>query len=673
MSTSRPTNAHIHVIPKNDKGGDDKIIGDLHGNRECLEAVLEQIGPGDRLFIAGDLTDRGEDSPGVIRTIIENNAKSDAGKIYCIRGNHEDLCLDALSGLEIRASQLKKTAETKVQEWIPKLKETPSENLDLPDLLIKAHVKNGGDWLVKLFYEELTSTPNKIMIDANNNITYADDSSVKMIKDYMSSLPYIMHVEGTQLFNVVHADMPINDAELQRRIHSGEGLSDREIKHAIWVREGKKGEPIQDVGNNKNSCAKYTGHSITTQGARPTRDETNTVNLDVGAYSEMVSLIANHTQGNCEWVGPGINNINQDTLGNEIKDVTNQHMATQHTLSDFLEESSKCSSVNDLEQTVEKWMSILSSYNKVDLTECAINNNALRDTLLTNTNCSELTKLLEYGLDPKMYLSDGSTLLHHAVAKGQVDSVELLLNNGADPAQQDLENSCTALQVGIQTHNMATLQQLTSFYEDKGTTALHAVASNGNTKLTTMLLNHGLSLDNRNNKGATPLHLAANNGHASLVTLLLSQGADANAILPGNGHTPLHITVANNNTQTTEALLKGGANPNTALEVSGFTPLHIAANEGKPEMVELLIENGANANETILTTAMQVDFFFNGQGSSESIQGKVEDFLRDKNPEKIEIKPEEIAQIMGHTDIQEILQKAAEQQLEMDNSNKPSR
>jgi hypothetical protein len=69
------------------------IIGDVHGEREALEALLGKLGYIDgrhpdarRLVFVGDLCDRGPDSPGVIRQV---QSLVDAGQAQVIAGNHE--------------------------------------------------------------------------------------------------------------------------------------------------------------------------------------------------------------------------------------------------------------------------------------------------------------------------------------------------------------------------------------------------------------------------------------------------------------------------------------------------------------------------------------------------------------------------------------------------------
>jgi serine/threonine protein phosphatase 1 len=71
------------------------IIGDIHGERVLLDAVLAAlpfIAPDDTLVFLGDYLDRGLDSRGVIATL-RRLPEQTAGKIVFLRGNHEDAIL----------------------------------------------------------------------------------------------------------------------------------------------------------------------------------------------------------------------------------------------------------------------------------------------------------------------------------------------------------------------------------------------------------------------------------------------------------------------------------------------------------------------------------------------------------------------------------------------------
>lgn len=70
------------------------IVGDVHGEIDALEDLLGHLGygadgrhdDGRRLAFVGDLTDRGPDSPAVLRKVMR---LVEAGRAQCIIGNHE--------------------------------------------------------------------------------------------------------------------------------------------------------------------------------------------------------------------------------------------------------------------------------------------------------------------------------------------------------------------------------------------------------------------------------------------------------------------------------------------------------------------------------------------------------------------------------------------------------
>lgn len=79
-------------------------IGDIHGGSRTLRALLAAIGlhMGDRLYLLGDYVDRGNDSRGVLDTILALTA---AGHdIRPLRGNHDDMFLRCLQGHHDRFS-----------------------------------------------------------------------------------------------------------------------------------------------------------------------------------------------------------------------------------------------------------------------------------------------------------------------------------------------------------------------------------------------------------------------------------------------------------------------------------------------------------------------------------------------------------------------------------------
>lgn len=74
-------------------------VGDIHGCREALRALLEAIGPGpdDNIITLGDYVDRGPDSRGVIELLL---GLSRGCRLVPLLGNHEEIMLAAMNDRE---------------------------------------------------------------------------------------------------------------------------------------------------------------------------------------------------------------------------------------------------------------------------------------------------------------------------------------------------------------------------------------------------------------------------------------------------------------------------------------------------------------------------------------------------------------------------------------------
>jgi ankyrin repeat protein len=164
-----------------------------------------------------------------------------------------------------------------------------------------------------------------------------------------------------------------------------------------------------------------------------------------------------------------------------------------------------------------------------------------------------------------------------------------------------------------------------------GTTPLHLAAERDDVEAARKLVRSGADAKAANRYGITPLALACENGDAALIELLLGAGADANAALPGGetalmtaartgkldavkvllahradpnaketkrGQTALMWAAAEGNAEVVKELIRAGADLHARLD-SGFTPLLFAVREGKTEAVKALLEAGADVNESI--------------------------------------------------------------------------
>lgn len=78
------------------------IISDIHGCNKTFNALLNKIGLNkeDKLYLLGDYIDRGNDSSGVIDTILELKEKN--YNVFPLRGNHEENILNAEKEYDLR-------------------------------------------------------------------------------------------------------------------------------------------------------------------------------------------------------------------------------------------------------------------------------------------------------------------------------------------------------------------------------------------------------------------------------------------------------------------------------------------------------------------------------------------------------------------------------------------
>ena len=77
-------------------------IGDVHGRDDLLGQLLAQIdrhaaGRLHQLVFLGDYIDRGPDSAAVVSRLMALQRGRPAGTVICLRGNHEQMALDALA------------------------------------------------------------------------------------------------------------------------------------------------------------------------------------------------------------------------------------------------------------------------------------------------------------------------------------------------------------------------------------------------------------------------------------------------------------------------------------------------------------------------------------------------------------------------------------------------
>src|SRR5580698_8855920 len=157
------------------------------------------------------------------------------------------------------------------------------------------------------------------------------------------------------------------------------------------------------------------------------------------------------------------------------------------------------------------------------------------------------------------------------------------------------QNTAETLFQAIRSADLDTLRSapnIASLRDRLDTTPLHYAALYGNLESVRILLDRGANLNARNKSDATPLIFAAYNFEKT--RLLVEKGADVNAH-SSRGMTPLKVAASvHGNIATLRYLLDKGAEVKQ-IDESGADALQIAALKGDADMVRLLLEKGADA------------------------------------------------------------------------------
>ena len=137
--------------------------------------------------------------------------------------------------------------------------------------------------------------------------------------------------------------------------------------------------------------------------------------------------------------------------------------------------------------------------------------------------------------------------------------------------------------------------------DEEGSTPLMYAAANGHEKVTRLLLQNGVLVDQPNHYRWTALLQASCYGHHEVVYTLLQHGANINL---GNswGTTPLVAACQGGFLTVVQDLLDRGAGVNVEDEVTSITPLMAAAQCGSEAIVDKLLSRGSNVNSRLITT-----------------------------------------------------------------------
>lgn len=107
-------------------------ISDIHGNNEAFRKALKfvKLKKTDNLILLGDFIDRGDDSKGVLDTILL--LKENGFKIICLMGNHEDMLLKAFENKNYLNSWIKNGGDKTLLSFLTSsIEKIPQKYIDL--------------------------------------------------------------------------------------------------------------------------------------------------------------------------------------------------------------------------------------------------------------------------------------------------------------------------------------------------------------------------------------------------------------------------------------------------------------------------------------------------------------------------------------------------------------
>ena len=332
----------IIEMPGNSRGND-YFATNPHGHYDVLEAAVKKLGKHDRLFLCGDVIDRGPFSLQNIRYIAAQNQGRAAGqeKIITIRGNHEDLALMTIHFLEVidsiqkRNNNLEKWAQFKCtapNTWLQPLSEDEldkmstqftcvvnfvhantwshanqfkSQAMNFKDSCIAnfcgqnqvdfffnawLHIYNGGGWLFKL-----------------------DKHERDEVKAFIEPLPYMIRIDEARKHSniiprvdIVHA-APLGEAAIHDILSGTRFLSLDEIMYMTEARfkedSFSQTNRINHQGRDRSSILTLVGHSPFGMTMHPSNYlNINLLNLDIATYRTCGMLLINYTAGSVEYL-----------------------------------------------------------------------------------------------------------------------------------------------------------------------------------------------------------------------------------------------------------------------------------------------------------------------------------------------------------------------------------
>lgn len=223
--------------------------------------------------------------------------------------------------------------------------------------------------------------------------------------------------------------------------------------------------------------------------------------------------------------------------------------------------------------------------------------------LVGKSKKSQVKQLLDKGGEDLEALNKKiETCLFRAVAKGDKDIVQLLLEYGADPmarppgAESPLHIACSNDKKTIVKYLVDTKRVDIDEPNARGETPLYAAVLRRQKDCIDVMLDAGANPNTRPLGQDSMLSIAVANDAKAAVRSIVKTGRARIDELNGKGETPLYVAVGRRQKDCIECLLDAGANPN-ATPIGKDTMLHIAVSNDAKSIAKMLLQRGVNVEE----------------------------------------------------------------------------
>lgn len=185
----------------------------------------------------------------------------------------------------------------------------------------------------------------------------------------------------------------------------------------------------------------------------------------------------------------------------------------------------------------------------------------------SNNNYEKIAQeIIERQADCNVVDDFGNTPLLIALDNFCLDTVRLLLENGADPQLSQNENTCYSLAqdknlnyLTVIFENIISKNKKRSTYSQQtyndAKLLYSAILKNDYKKVESLLLAHPKMVDYQNKNGATPLHWAIESQHLEVVDCVLNHHPNCE-LSTWDGNTALHVACQDNLWQIAKSILK---------------------------------------------------------------------------------------------------------------------